>query len=115
MPDQCLFCGNPRVTREHVIAQSLSRRLWEVSPFTPEHGAPVEPKPGATRFHTNRIIDMLVNVACEDCNSTFFNALQRPCDEFFRSALAGEPSTLDSDLKKPIASWLYKTALLEPL
>ena len=94
MPDQCLFCGHGRVTREHVIAQSLSRRLWEVSPFTPEHGAPIEAKPGATRFHTNRLIDMVVNVACNDCNSKFFNALQSPCDGFLRSALAGEHSTL---------------------
>jgi hypothetical protein len=98
-----------------VIAKSLSKRLWEVSPFTPEHGAPIEPKPGATRFHTNRLIDIVVNVACSDCNSKFFNALQSPCDGFLRSALAGELSTLDSDLKKALASWLYKTALLVPL
>jgi hypothetical protein len=115
MPDQCLFCGSGRVTREHVISQSLSRRLWEVSPFTPQHGAPIEPKPGATRFHTNRLIDIVVNAACNDCNSKFFNALQSPCEGFLRSALAGERSILDSDLKKALASWLYKTALLVPL
>jgi hypothetical protein len=115
MPDHCLFCGHSGVTREHVIAQSLSRRLWEVSPFTPEHGAPIEPKPGATRVHTNRLIDMVVNVACRDCNSNFFNALQSPCDRFLSSALAGERSPLDSDLRKALASWLYKTALLVAL
>jgi len=59
MPDRCLLCSIGPVTGEHVIAKSLSKRLWEVSPVTPEHGAPVEPKPGATRFHTNRIIDAL--------------------------------------------------------
>jgi hypothetical protein len=115
MPVRCLFCGVGPVTGEHVIAKSLSKRLWEVSPFTPEHGAPVARKPGATRFHTNRIIDMVVNVACSDCNSRFFNALQRPCDPFLGAALAGEASTLDTDLKKALASWLYKTALLVPL
>ncbi len=115
MPDPCLFCGIGPVTREHVIAKSLSKRLWEVSPFTPEHGAPIEPTPGATRFHTNRLIDIVVNAACSDCNSKFFNALQRPCDGFLRSALAGEQWMLDSDLKKALASWLYKTALLVPL
>jgi hypothetical protein len=62
------------ISKHHVIAQSLSKRLWEVSPFTPEHGAPVEPKPGATRFHMNRIIDMVVNVACDDCNSSPTNS-----------------------------------------
>ena len=115
MPDPCFFCGIGPVTREHVIAKSLSKRLWEVSPFTPEHGAPIEPKPGATRFHTNRLIDMVVNVACNDCNSRFFNALQSPCDGFLTRALAGQPSTLDSDLKRALAGWLYKTALLVPL
>ena len=115
MPDPCLFCGVGPVTGEHVIARSLSKRLWEVSPFTPEHGAPIEPKPGATRFHTNRLIDIVVKVACDQCNSTFFNALQRPCDGFLSSALAGEQWTLDSDLEKALASWLYKTALLVPL
>src|ERR1700737_59764 len=115
MPDRCLFCRVGPATGEHVIAKSLSKRLWEVSPFTPEHGAPVEPKPGATRFHTNRIIDMVVNMACNDCNSRFFNALQHPCDPFLRTALAGEASTLDTDIKKALASWLYKTALLVPL
>jgi Fe-S cluster biogenesis protein NfuA len=74
MPGRCLFCSIGPVTGEHVIAQSLSKRLWEVSPFTPEHGAPVEPKPGATRFHTNRIIDMVVNAACDDCNSSPTNS-----------------------------------------
>jgi hypothetical protein len=115
MPDPCLFCHLGPVTGEHVIAKSLSKRIREVSPFTPEHGAPVQPKPGATRFHTNRIIDMVVNVACKDCNSKFFNALQDPCDAFLNRAIAGEASALDSDLKKSGASWLYKTALLIPL
>lgn len=112
MTHTCLFCGVGAPTREHVVAQSLSKRLREVSPFTPEHGAPIKPKPGATRFHTNKIIDMVVNVACRDCNSKFFNDLQRPCDRFLYRSLAGEASILDSDLKKALAAWLYKTALL---
>lgn len=80
MPDPCLFCGGGPVTGEHVIAQSLSTRLREVSPFTPEHGAPIQPKPGATRYHPTRIIDMVLNVACRDCNSNFLNGIQGPCD-----------------------------------
>jgi hypothetical protein len=52
------------------------------------------------------------NVACANCNSRFFSALQRPSDPFLRSALAGELSTLDTDLKKALASWLI---LLRPI
>jgi hypothetical protein len=58
---------------------------------------------------------MVVNVACDDCNSKFFNALQAPCDAFLYRALAGEQSALDSALKTALASWLYKTALLVQL
>jgi hypothetical protein len=98
-----------------VIPKAVSKRIQEVSPFTPEHGAPMPPSPTAVRFHTNRIIDMVVNAACTDCNSVFFNALQSACEPELSVAIGGDGVAMDTDKKRALCAWAYKTALLIPL
>ena len=112
----CLFCRRrPAGSNEHIIPEEISKRILEISPLTPEHGGPVVPKPGATRFHYNKLIDMTVNVVCGNCNHKFFNDLQVAARPFFWPAIAGEPVLVSTELKKALAAWAYKTALLIPL
>ena len=112
MPEACLFCGVSPPTNEHVISRWISGRVQAISPFTPEHGAPAVRAPNASRFYMNRIIDIQVRVACTTCNSVFFNELESPCRPFFERAMADQPSVIDTELKRDLATWAYKTALL---
>ena len=112
----CLFCQErPADSDEHVIPQEVSLRIREVSPLTPDHGGPVARKPGAVRFHTNRLIDLVVRAVCRTCNEGFFNELQAAARPFFHPAIAGEAVELSTELKRAVAAWAYKTALLIPL
>jgi hypothetical protein len=108
----CLFCARQEATVEHIIPKEMSRRLWEVSPFTPEHGAPLPKPTAAQRFHHSRFVDLKVAAVCGRCNGDFFNKLQDGARPFWQSAIAGEAVELDTALQRSVAGWAYKTALL---
>ncbi len=111
----CIFCLHEAVaTSEHVIPREISNRIREVSPLTPEHGAPVQPKPGSTSFRTNKLIDLKLKAVCPQCNQGFFNELQAAAAPFFLPAIGGQRVDLSTELKKAVAAWAYKTALLVP-
>lgn len=113
MPDPCLFCaGTSTATNEHVISQRISQRVNEISPFTAQHGAPVPRAANASRYYMSRIIDIKLRAACRDCNGVFFNELEAPCQPFLDHAMADKQWTLDVDIKRHVAAWAYKTALL---
>lgn len=109
----CLFCGGSgKLTREHIIPREISARLRIASPLTPAHGRPLQPAPGAQRFHTSRDVDATITAICQHCNGTFFNALQDNARAFWHPAITGDGIELDGDLKKAVATWAYKTGLL---
>jgi hypothetical protein len=111
----CLFCRRDEATVEHVIPKEMSRRLWEVSPFTPKHGAPLPRPAKALRFYHSKYVDLKVSAACKNCNGQYFNQLQLASRPFWHPAIGGEDVSLDTRLKRSVATWAYKTALLLPL
>ncbi len=111
----CLFCGREEATLEHIIPKEMSRRLWEVSPFTPEHGAPISRPAEAKRFYHSKYVDLKISAVCERCNGDFFNRLQDGSKTFWHAAIAGHSVQMDTALKRSVATWAYKTALLMPL
>jgi len=112
MPEACLFCGLGPPTNEHVISRWISRRIQVISPFTPEHGAPAVRAPNSSRYYMSRIIEIQVRAACASCNSVFFNELESPCRPFLDHAMADQPWPIEVELKRQLATWAYKTALL---
>jgi hypothetical protein len=60
-------------------------------------------------------IDVKISAVCKTCNERFFNTLQAPVEPFLKSTIPGSTFELDSDHRKALAAWTYKTALLIPL
>jgi hypothetical protein len=111
----CLFCGHEDATVEHIIPKEMSRRLWEVSPFTPEHGAPLPKPSGAQRFYHSKFVDLKAAAVCRRCNGDFFNKLQERSKPFWYSAIAGDSVVMDTAVMRSVPTWAYRTALLLPL
>lgn len=120
----CLFCtARPAKTREHVIPKVVSRWIRQIAQIrqiplpTAERKRLFQVNPSVGQLRTTDIIDMQVAAVCSNCNSEFFNTIQRPCETVLRHAIVGDPVNLNLtvSVKQHLAAWTYKTALLVPL
>lgn len=109
----CIFCGQSGASEEHVIPKMISRQLLKLSPLTADHGAPMPPSTPGRNIRTSRLIQVVVKAPCEPCNNVWFNRLQRPVEDVFKTGLHDVPFTLDDAAQTvSLATWAYKTALL---
>ena len=112
----CLFCRRDKArTNEHIIPRIVARILRCVPPPTIVRPRVVVHDPTLRRRWMSKDIDVKISAVCKTCNERFFNKLQAPVEPFLESAITGSAYELNSDHRKALAAWCYKTALLIPL
>ena len=108
---QCVFCGRPGVTREHVIPR------WVLAELAPAGiGAPYRHTSGSDMRSTHWLspgIDFTVKRVCKSCNSGWMNSdIEVPARRWIGSMLMARSSILSADARRDIAAWTYKTTAM---
>jgi hypothetical protein len=109
----CMFCGNPKLSREHVY-----RRGWIKSliPGAESHthrlaGGQGEPLPVST--WTSPEADLVVRCVCADCNNGWMNDLDHAAEAILNAMCQGEQKVRVVDGALLVfASWAVKMAFL---
>jgi hypothetical protein len=113
----CVFCGSPKLTREHVWPDWLSRaapapksHVWQIRRRT-RHGPEREPSEDTWRApaYTTR-----VRAVCGPCNHGWMSQLEGEVKPLLEPMLHGQTRILDQDRQALLATWAFKTtAMLE--
>lgn len=116
-PRQCLFCPHRADSREHIIAEWLTKRMqvrdrvFQPARFIESHGIKTFPRMTAKNFKTRQV--------CESCNTGWMNLLE----EWFQKRLGflvepEWPRLADEMLKvlrgeaDQLVRWMIKTAVI---
>lgn len=112
MSRSCLFCANPKLTREHVLPLWLSRLVSELGP-----GGPVT----ATR-EAEHVLDfqqwqadvgeLKLRRVCEPCNTGWMRRLEDAVIPIMTPMIQGEARALSPTDQRIVAAWTVKTGLL---
>lgn len=108
MPRSCLFCGSDTdLTKEHVYPTWLYRAL--------NVGGPITMMLGNDVVRTTPGLSTTLREVCRACNNGWLNDLERSFRSLMLDALLGhvrEPTILNSDAQRVVATWAVKTWLL---
>jgi len=109
----CIFCGDERVTREHIY-----RRAWiewlapNAESFTTTRAAG-EGRAEPVNTWESRDLDVVVRCACADCNNGWMNRLDEQAEEMLKLLCRGEVVVRVVDAALPLlATWATKMALV---
>jgi hypothetical protein len=109
----CIFCGNERLTREHIY-----RRAW-VDWLAPHAESFTNTRAGgegrAEPLNTwdSRDLDVVVRCVCADCNNGWMNSLDDRAEDMIQHLAKGEVVVRVVDAAIPLlAAWATKMALV---
>jgi hypothetical protein len=105
----CVFCGEPKVTREHAWPQWVKRGL----PNPPK--CVVHTRRGATIKEAKRegpSFDLIVRRVCRSCNSGWMARLEDDARPLLAPLILGRGRALHAAGQELVSRWALKTAMM---
>lgn len=106
----CLVCGQPAKSREHVIPQWITRLLGEGGQIAEEIVRATEPGVTHTRL-TTTLARKTVKV-CGGCNNGWMSQLESDLLPVLSDMVLGRPRTLSTSACVDLAVWMLKTSVM---
>lgn len=107
---RCVFCGNPGVSREHVLPR------WLAVAFDRgdlQRGLHIAASEVAVRRHEQRLLDGTVKAVCKACNNGWMNRLEEGVRDFLPHMIKGHLAvSLTSQRLEALAAWSLKTVFM---
>jgi hypothetical protein len=104
MSRECVFCGGPANSREHVWPQWVSRHfVGRLSLVDVSRGVPPR---------SMHILDAQVRRVCQGCNGGWMSQLEAQAKPLLEPMFDGKPVTLGADQQAVLAAWTVKTLMM---
>jgi hypothetical protein len=111
-PVPCIFCGNPKLSREHIYSRAwIERLIPDAESHTNWLSRDLEGDPVAT--WTSSDADVVLRCVCRDCNSGWMNDLDRTAEPIVNELARGENRVrAEGGALQVFATWAVKMALV---
>jgi hypothetical protein len=108
----CIFCGNPKLSREHIYSRAWIERLVpDAESHTNWLSRDFEGDPVATWASSEA--DVVVRCVCRECNSGWMNDLDRTAEPIVNELARGENRVrVEGGALQVFATWAVKMALV---
>lgn len=110
MARRCVFCGDPKVTREHAWPQWLEERAPLRSTISELHQPPGG-QPYYRRRHA-KVRNYAVKRVCAKCNGGWMNDLEAATQPILRPMLKDIARPLSKSDQATLSAWATKTAMM---
>lgn len=108
----CIFCGQPRVTREHVwprwlrgIFEDSDRVMHEVWSGRPDRRS-------VNRTWTSKPISTTARLVCKTCNGGWMGSLEAENSILLSAMIQGVPQSLTVEEQERITLWCIKIGMM---
>lgn len=110
MPRKCVFCGAPKVTREHVLPAWLSAVLPGQGRFYLAEAHAAANGNVQSQWSADRL-DKTVKRVCRECNQGWMSTLEQEAKPVLTPLIQGQ-RRLVQGAQALIATWMIKTAMM---
>jgi hypothetical protein len=101
---QCLFCGKPADSKEHLWSEWILKSLKSRNPIVQELG-----KARASKPFTGAVT---IKCVCTECNNGWMSKLEARIKPLVGSLMQDISTSLDIGQQKDVSLWALKTAML---
>lgn len=116
----CIFCGNAKVSKEHLWGKWLKKYFKPV--FDPEErqkhtvskigeDGKIVKAPGQFR-NSGHALSTTTKIVCETCNNTWMSEIESNMDTTFKTIFHGRREKLDQSHVTSLSNWAYLKALI---
>ncbi len=104
----CIFCGRPRLTREHVWADWLKRYIPKTAANYSYLSATLHP--AHSEFQRKKISGDLrsrkLRVVCTSCNTGWMSQLQERAKPYLLPLIHGDTTAFYTDAQQLLSAWI---------
>jgi hypothetical protein len=112
MPRNCVFCGAPADSQEHVWPNWAGPMLADEGPLPHFHQVIQEGRAGEERRYSKDAYSVTVGVICKGCNNGWMSDLESRAKPCLETMLQGHGRALHETGLRTLATWALKTSMM---
>jgi hypothetical protein len=112
MARECVFCGAPAKSKEHIWPNWAARFMAAEGPANHHLNIVQAGEADSDRSWKQKQFLMTVRAVCATCNHGWMSALEGRLKPFFEEALQGQGQLLGEEFQRDLATWALKTAMM---
>lgn len=110
---QCVFCGNPADSKEHVFPKWIAKMFASLGPGIFDHE--LDNTTGARarlQWSDTKAVELKVRRVCQSCNTGWMSDLEVQTKPVLAPLIRGSQGAITREFATLITAWMFKTTLV---